>query len=150
MGTKTRGGEIVAPERLFLRSLAQFYVNRTKKTPLMGNVVFLDRLAHPPWDSAASRNSLITTPTLGSIEPFIYKDRDAGSAGQAVMMYLINVVTRNHFPEVIGYPDPLHKADLGAKSVGERVKGIIRSSEIPFRSNPLAKTLRSRRDAQRR
>jgi hypothetical protein len=77
-------------------------------------------------------------------------DRDAPNTGQAVMMYLLNTVTRNHFPEVIGYPDPLHKADWGAKSVGQRVKGIIQSSEIPFRSNPIAKTLRSIRDAQKR
>src|SRR6266446_5180988 len=150
MGVKTKGGEIVAPERLFLRSLAQFYVNRTKKTPLMGHVVFLDRLAFAPWDSNASGNTIIASPTLGSFAPFVYTDRDVANTGQAVMMYLINLVTRNHFPEVIGYPDPLHKADLGAKSVGERVKGIIKSSEIPFRSNPIAKTLRSIRDAQRR
>jgi len=150
MGVKTAGGEIVAPERLFLRSLAQFYLNRTKKTPLMGHVVFLDRLAFAPWDSSASGNTTIVSPTLGSIDPFVYKDREVANTGQAVMMYLINLVTRNHFPEVIGYPDPLHKADLGAKSVGERVRGIIKSSEIPFRSNPIAKTLRSIRDAQRR
>jgi hypothetical protein len=150
MGVKTAGGEIVASERLFLRSLAQFYLNRTKKTPLMGHVVFLDRLAYPPWDSSAAGNTIISSPSLGAIAPFVYKDREVTNTGQAVMMYLINIVTRNHFPEVIGYPDPLHKADLGAKSVLERVKGIIKSSEIPFRSNPVAKTLRSIRDAQKR
>jgi hypothetical protein len=151
MGVKTpAGGEMVSPERLFLRSLAQFYLNRSKKTPIMGHVVFLDRLAYPAWDTGSAGQTLISSSSLGTVDPFVYMDRDSSNTGQAVMMYLLNTVTRNHFPEVIGYPDPLHKADWGAKSVGQRVKGIIQSSEIPFRSNPIAKTLRSIRDAQKR
>jgi len=150
MGTKTMGGEIVAPERLFMRSLAQFYLNRSKRTPLMGHVVFVDRLAFPGWDSAAGRRVTDAQSSLGQLEPLIYSDRDADNVGQAITMYLLSTLTRNHFPEVIGYPDPLHKADLGAKAVGQRVRGIVQSSEISFRSNPIAKTLRAIRDAQRR
>ncbi len=150
MGTRTRAGEIVAPERLFMRSLAQFYLNRSKKTPLMGHVVFVDRLAYPAWDKERRRQITDANDGLGRMEPFVYADRETDNVGQVIGMYLLNTLTRNHFPEVIGYPDPLHKADLGAKSVGQRVKGIVQSSEISFRSNPIARTLRSIRDAQRR
>ncbi len=150
MGVRTPAGEMVAPERLCLRCLAQFYLNRSKKTPLMGHAVFVDRLAYPAWDKDVRRQITDTRSSLGQMEPFVYADREAENVGQAITMYLLSTLTRNHFPEVIGYPDPLHKADLGAKSVGQRVKGIVQSSEISFRSNPIAKTLRAIRDAQRR
>lgn len=150
MGVRTRAGEMVAPERLFLRSLAQFFLSRHKKTPLMGHVVFLDRLAFPEWDKNSFGEVIIRSPSLGTIQPIVYKDRDANNVGQTIMMYLLNTLTRNHFPEVIGYPDPLHKADWGAKSMGRRVKGMIESSEIPFRSKPIAKTLRRIRDEFKR
>jgi hypothetical protein len=150
MGTTTRAGEIVAPERLFMRSLAQFYLNRSKRTPLMGHVVFVDRLVYPTWDKNLRRQITEAGDPLGKMEPFVYADRDIDNVGQAITMYLLSTLTRNHFPEVIGVPDPLHKADLGAKSVGHRVKGIVQSSEISFRSNPIAKTLRAIRDTQRR
>lgn len=150
MGVRTRRGEMVAPERLFLRSLAQFFLTRHKKTPLMGHVVFLDRLAFPAWDKNAFVEVTISSPSLGTIQPIVYKDKDAINIGQTIMMYLLNTLTRNHFPEVIGYPDPLHKADWGAKSLGRRVKGMIDSSEIPFRSKPIAKTLRRVRDEFKR
>jgi hypothetical protein len=148
-GTKTPGGgEIVAPERLFLRSLGQFFLSRSKKTPLMGHVIFVDRLAFPAWDKAAISSETIGD--LGGLRPLMFNDNNSENIGQLVMMYLLNTLTKNHFPEMIGYPDPLHKADWGAKSVARRVKDMIRSSEIYFRSNPIAKTLRSIRDARHR
>jgi hypothetical protein len=149
MGVQVRGGEMVAPERLFLRSLAQFYLNREKPTPLTGHVVFLDRLAFPGWDTTTQQTCL-ESKSLGKITPISYRDRDTDNVGQAIMMYFLSTVTRNHFPEVIGYPDPLHQADWGAKSMGERVKAMIASSELPFRSNPIAKTLRQMRDERKR
>lgn len=150
VGVRAQGGEMVAPEGLFLRSLAQFFLSRNKKTPLMGHVVFVDRLAYPSWDKGASGVVTGESEQLGRIQPLVYPDRDVNNVGQAIMMYLLSTLTRNHFPEVIGYPDPLHKADWGAKSVGRRVKGMIASSELPFRSKPIAKTLRSIRDEFKR
>jgi len=35
------------------------------KTPIMGHVVFLDRLAYPAWDSGSVGQTLICRPTLG-------------------------------------------------------------------------------------
>jgi hypothetical protein len=60
--TQGRGGEerlrlgavkdhIVAHTGLFARSLAQFYLNRSKAAPLMGHVVFVDRLLTPKLDA---------------------------------------------------------------------------------------------------
>jgi hypothetical protein len=147
IGTPSRVGEIVSPERLFLRSLAQFYLDRRKNTPLAGHVIFLDRLAMPKWDKASlSHEVVVSNPRVGTIKPLLYPDRDAENPVQQVMMYLLDVLTRNHFPEVIGYPDPMHKADWGAKTVGKRARELILSSEIPFHSNPIAKTLRRLRE----
>jgi hypothetical protein len=140
-------GYIVAPERLFARSLAQFFLKRDKPTPLMGHVVFIDRLIYPDWDQNGLDQVDIETDALGKIRPLCYRTRDDHNLAQLINMYLLNVLTRNHFPEVIGYPDPLHKANWGAKSVGKRIQGIIRSSSFSFRSQPLSRTFRSIRDS---
>ncbi|MDW8320031.1 MAG: DNA double-strand break repair nuclease NurA [Armatimonadota bacterium] len=147
IGTPSRIGEIVSPERLFLRSLAQFFLSRDKRTPISGHVIFLDRLAVPRWDKGAMEHDVIVrNERVGTIKPLLYPDAEADNAVQQVMMYLLDVLTRNHFPEVIGYPDPLHKADQGAKTVGKRAREMILSSEIPFHSNPIARTLRHLRE----
>ena len=138
---------IVAPERLFARSLAQFFLKRDKATPLMGHVVFIDRLVYPGWDDDALNRVTIETPQLGHIQPLCYPTRDELNVGQMLNMYLLDTLTRNHFPEVIGYPDPLHKADWGAKSVGKRISAIVASSTFSFRSQPLHRTFRDIRDS---
>lgn len=138
---------IVAPERLFARSLAQFFLKRDKATPLMGHVVFIDRLIYPGWDGDALKRVTIETSQLGRIQPLCYPTRDELNVGQILNMYLLNTLTRNHFPEVIGYPDPLHKADWGAKSVGKRISEIVASSTFSFRSQPLHRTFRDIRDS---
>lgn len=138
---------IVAPERLFARSLAQFFLKREKLTPLAGHVVFIDRLIFPDWDADAVQRVTIETPQLGCIQPLCYFTNGDINIGQMVNMYLLNVLTRNHFPEVIGYPDPLHKADWGAKSVGVRAGKMIASSVHSFRAQPLSRTFRDIRDS---
>lgn len=150
MGTHTRAGEIVSPERLFLRSLAQFYLVRKKREPLCGHVVFIDRLAIPEYDKAHVMQSPISTPRIGTVMPILYKDKTVQNRVQVLMMYLLDVLTRNHFAEVIGYPDPLHKADWGAKTIGRKVREMLESSTVPFLSEPLTRTLRDlRSDATR-
>jgi hypothetical protein len=141
---------IVAPERLFARSLAQFFLKRDKPSLLAGHVVFLDRLVFPDWDADALARVVLKTPQLGCVQPLCYHTRDDFNIGQMLNMYLLNVLTRNHFPEVIGYPDPLHKADWGAKSVGERATKMIASSVHSFRAQPLSRTFRDIRDSFRR
>lgn len=155
-GTRVAGvmGRIVNQERLFARSLGQFFLKRDKATPLMGHVVFLERLLSPQWDrtgdEAGPQELLVDTPELGRLSVMAWRDRDLLNPGQAVMMYLLSVLTRNHFAEAIGYPDPLHKADWGAKTIGRSVGDTISASSQLLASQPLAKTFRSIRDAARR
>lgn len=143
-------GFIVAPERILARSLAQFFLNRDKDTPLAGHVVFVERLVYPEWDRQALERLAIETPALGTVEPLCYPTRDELNLGQLINMYLLNILARNHFPEAIGYPDPLHKADWGARSVGRNIRDIIKSSTFSFRSRPLSRTFRDIRDSFRR
>jgi hypothetical protein len=138
---------IVAPERLFARSLAQFFLKRDKRAPLMGHVVFIDRPVYPEWDHQGLGQITIEASALGHIQPLCYRTCDDLNIGQMINMYLLTTLTRNHFPEVIGYPDPLHKADWGAKSVGKRIRGIIQSSTFSFRSQPLSRTFRDIRES---
>lgn len=143
-------GRIVNQERLFARSLGQFFLKREKTTPLMGHVVFLERLLSPAWDWPGKENGpaeiLIDTPEIGRLGAFAWRDRDHVNPGQWVMMYLLSVLTRNHFAEAIGYPDPLHKADWGAKTIGRSVGDTIQSSTRLMASRPLMRTFRDIRD----
>ena len=150
--TKVAGvmGYIANQERLFMKSLGQFYLNRTRPTPLMGHVVFIERLAHPILDGPGTDSSpgeiSIVTQDLGRIKPFAWRNQDHQNRGQSIMMYLLSVLTRNHFAEAIGYPDPLHKADWGAKSMGRWVGRAIDSSTQVLTTNPMSATFRSTRD----
>ncbi len=145
-----RGDVIVPHERLFLRSLAQFYVNRSKKKPLTGNVIFIDRLVFPGYDEKFrlfyQKEERIVTSRGDIVDPIFYEDRNVSNKIQKVLLFLLDTLTRNLFPNVIGYPDPLHKADWGAKSVNRKVRDLIRSSELKFVSDPLKKTLRQKRE----
>jgi hypothetical protein len=143
-------GNVVNPERLFARSLAQFFHERRKPTPLMGHVIFVDRLIDPQLDNVFQNNPTISHTEIGSIMPIYYGTNQNTNYGQSIAIWLLKVLTRNLFPEVIGYPDPLHKADWGAKSVKRRVDRLIKSSETAFRARPLSRLFRTIRDSQRR
>lgn len=144
-------GYIVTPERLFARSLVQFFHRKGKKTPLMGHVIFLDRLIDPKIDSSCLNDELtISSKDIGSVHPAFFGTNETMNYGQSIAVWLLNVLTKNLFPEVIGYPDPLHKADWGAKTVKHRVEGLIKSSEIVFRTRPRSRTLRQMRSKRGR
>jgi len=146
-----RGNIAAPPERLFVRSLAQFYLNRSKKSLLYGHVIFIDRLIVPSIDKNTEKVIIDKNKdVLGIIEPIAFLDKDKRNYAQDLMMYILDVLTRNLYPEVIGYPDPLHKADWGAKSLYKKIKPIIDSSDISLRSNPAHKTFRQLRDELRR
>ena len=87
------------------------------------------------------------------MDPFIillYEDKTSQNLGQVINMYLLDIVTKNHFPEVIGYPEPLHRADWGAKSVMRKMKPVLESADLKFITRPLSKTLRQNREARAR
>lgn len=143
-------GDILAPERLTARSLAQFYLNQKPSGPLMGHVIFVERLLYPRWDKDAVLRSHINNRSMGKVEPYFRANATDANIGQSLVMYLLKELTRNHFAEVIGYPDPLHKADWGAKTVGRRLAEMLQSVDYMMRSNPLSRTLRSIRDSAKR
>lgn len=143
-------GDVVTTERLFMRSLGQFYLNRSKTVPLTGHAIFIDRLVMPVWDKGYWGYVEIVENELGKIEPIVFLEKDVPNYGQDVSMYLLNVLTKNLYPEVIGYPDPLHKADWGAKSILKKVKFMIRASGTSLRTRPLTRTFRRIRDSIRR
>lgn len=140
-------GFITTPERIILKSLVQFYLNRSKKTLLAGHVIFLDRLAVPNIDRAHFGDLVIPNRRMGNIKPIHY-DIDDDNFMQDITLYLINILTRNLFPEVVGYPDPLHKADRGAKTLLDKVVPMIKTSGFDLNTNPLFKTLRQVREGR--
>lgn len=143
-------GDILAPERLTARSLAQFYLNRKPSGPLMSHVIFVERLLYPRWDKDAILSDRIDTSLLGKVVPYFRANADQTNIGQTLVMYLLSELTRNHFAEVVGYPDPLHKADWGAKTVGRKLAQMLKSVDYMMRSNPLSRTLRNIRDSAKR
>ncbi|MDA8056332.1 MAG: hypothetical protein M0Z77_11900 [Thermoplasmatales archaeon] len=149
-------GDVLNTERLIARSLAQFYLNRAKPSLLSGHVIFIDRLLFPDLDKDSLGKVMLPrivdgkTSPLGEVSPILYKDKSVKNEGQEIVMYILEVLTKNLYPEVIGYPDPLHKADWGAKNLNKKVKGMIRSSGKEYVSRPLNMSLRERRSTYRR
>lgn len=147
-------GTIVNQEKVLVRSLGQFFLKRRAGDPLMGHVVFLERLLLPGIDVPGSPEGpgeiTISTPELGHFSVYAWREASAPNWGQAIMMYLLSVLTRNHYAEAIGYPDPLHKADWGAKTVGRFAAGMIQSAQRGLATRPLARTFRDIRDSRNR
>ena len=139
-------GRITRPERLFLRSIAQFYTRQNADGVLAGHAIFVDRLAFAELDSGPYAERLeIRNDTLGHVSPLVYPTAGHVNVGQAMTYFVLDTVTKNHFAGMIGYPDPLHKADQGAKSMRDSVRRLLESSELRFRSRPLTNTLREMR-----
>jgi len=137
-GYLRRGMEYTRPPRLFLRWLAQFLLTNT----IASHVLFLDRLTYPGWDDTESIDMDLQAlkSQLGPIRPLrFYKPTRL----HQLSMVLLNILVRNHFPEALGYPDPLHKADLAAVSFRKNVHRILRSSTIMDRAKPLLQTFRN-------
>ena len=143
-------GDVVNTERLFARSLAQFYVNRSKTTPLCGHAIFVDRLIFPSFDKDSIGRYSLKGKEIGLITPCVYTDRSQFNVGQDLTIYMLDSLTKNLYPEVIGYPDPLHKADWGAKSILKKVIRMIKSSGPGLKSRPLNRTFRQIRQSLRR
>lgn len=132
---------IYYPERIFLRSLGQFYINRSKAIPSMGHVIFIDRLILPQIE----RIKRINLGSPSNMKIVFFKDNKSDNKLQEIIMLILDILTKNLFPNVIGYPDPLHKADWGAKSLGDKIRPIILSSQYILKKNPLIFTLRQQR-----
>ncbi len=139
-------GETTRPERIMLRSICQFFISNDGN--IASHAIFLDRLVYPQWDDKDSLEFILPTAKWGNLSPFFFR-ADKVARLHRLNMYLLTVLIKNHFPEALGYPDPLHQADWGAKSLKRRVLGLLDSSEWAFRSRPLTKTFREIRDSFR-
>jgi hypothetical protein len=141
-----RGNVLVHPN-LIMRSLVQFFLDKGQNgmEPTMGHVIFVDRLVHPAALPPARWEVTNGDPELGTIAPFVHPHANVQNREQELVLYLLSVLTKNVFPEVIGYPDPLHHADRGAKSVLRLVEPMLRSSERLNRADPIHRTVRQTR-----
>ena len=144
-----RGNVLVQPN-IIMKSLVQFQLVRNPPgEEIMSHVIFVDRLIHPEAQPPHRVTVIEGDRDLGTLEPFVQLNSSDTDHEQELQMYLLSVLTRNVFPEVIGYPDPLHHADRGAKSVLKMVEPMLRSSEWLNRANPIHRTVRQVREGKR-
>lgn len=141
-------GPVMRPERIFLRSIPIFLLNRDRN--LFSHAIFVDRLAYPGWDDKDSGEWSIDVDRIGEVEPLYYDEETGPPDLQYMAQYLLSVLVRNHFPDALGYPDPLHKADWGAKSMKRRIKQLMKSGETAMRASPLENSYRDIRESYRR
>lgn len=138
-------GDILVQPNLIMRSLVQFLLSKNPPMePIMGHVIFVDRLVHP-FAIPEKMTVISGNRDLGTVEPFYFSNSEVSNREQEFTIYLLSVLTRNVFPEVVGYPDPLHHADRGAKSVLKMVEPMLFSSERLDRANPIHRTVRQNR-----
>ncbi len=142
------GGEYTRPPRLFLKSLAQFLLK--PRSRLASHVIFIDRLAYPGWDDSDSEDATVGSGEKGAMGLLRVLRFTRPSRLHIITMFLLTVLVRNHFPNAIGYPEPLYKADWGATSMRDQIKELLKSSWIIESSDPLQKTFRRVRDSLRR
>jgi hypothetical protein len=116
----------------------------------MGHVIFVDRLIMPGFDNEKWEEMLIENGNVGKVRPFIFENNKKDNPSQDISMFLLHTLTKNLFPEMIGYPDPLHKADWGAKSLQKKVKDMIQASNVAILSRPLHRRLRDLRSSVKR
>jgi hypothetical protein len=148
-----RGLITVPPERLFLKQIAQFYLkNGLGNKKVTGHVLFLDRLVLP--EEKEINESYIGTLKIqvkrrccgdrydDEVRPLYYARHNKV---QFLVIYLLDALVRNVYPEVIGYPDPLHEADWCAKSLGKLIEPLIESGKLKFLKDPLIQTIRQTR-----
>lgn len=135
-------GKVARPERIFLRSINQYLLNRDRG--ILSHGVFIDRLVYPR-DVTESEEWDIEVDRVGELKP-LYFESGTSSTLQYMTQFLLSVLVRNHFPEALGYPDPLHKADWGAKSMRRRAKKLVESGGRAMKSRPMNRTFREIRE----
>lgn len=154
-------GSVIQPQpRLVAVSFAQFFLEKTPGEPYGGDVIQIDRLVHKTLDQSALSGFVIKdrsppladgTPQreLGDLRPLFYKSRDTPNDGQDIAMLALKWITRNLYPDFIGMPDPLHKAGWGAKSLANRVKPVIQSSNGVVANQTIRRIIKEMRKEHR-
>lgn len=141
-------GDILEPsDGLCLKSLIMLFLEQhpDKLKPLMGHVLFLDRIAYPYFDRKHRSQSIIESRD-SKIQPLMFQSSEIDDLGQNVAMLVADLLTRNCFPSAIGQPDPLHRADLGAKALGAKINKLIGQSVRRVQTTPEKILFRDYRD----
>lgn len=136
-------------EELFAKSLVLLFSTRKHGQAIFNHMLFLDRAIVPSLDKPKlDRRTIdvVSADTRVKVSPFL--DLQAGEENivQDFAIFFLNKLTTNRFPDVIGYPEPLHRADLGAKTFNKMVQPLIRSSTSEaMRSKPWLASVRQKR-----
>jgi len=141
---------IPTSERMFARSLSLLFSAREKGKTIFNHMLFVDRALIPKLDKAKLNNYPVKAQASEipvTVKPFVDYDNSEENTVQDFVNLFLFATTTNKFPDVIGYPEPLHKADLGAKTFNRMVQPMIRSSTKMYHrgSNPHLKSVRAKR-----
>jgi hypothetical protein len=137
-------------ERIFARHLSLLFSTRQKGKTIFNHTLFVDRALIPKFDLAKITGQPIpaqANEVKVDVKPFVDLNNSEQNIVQDFVMLFLHGITFNKFPDVIGYPEPLHKADLGAKTFNRMVQPMIRSSTLTHNrsSKPWSKSIRAKR-----
>jgi len=156
LSTKTETQEtyiksVPTSERIFARHMSLLFSARQKGKTIFNHLLFVDRALIPKFDLAKINRYMIpaqANEVKTSVNPFVdLNNSEQNIAQEFVTLFLYNV-TSNKFSDIIGYPEPLHKAHLGAKTFNRMVQPMIRSSTKIYErsSKPWSKSIREQRE----
>lgn len=128
----------ITPERLFMKSYVQ--LSQTSFDPqLRSNVLLLDRLAYPEFDSRPDL-TLEFKHEYGSAEeivrPIVFRDKTLPNPIQELVMLTLSSMTSGSIPELFGHNKPLFIADKVAKWHNEEMRRIIDTTGKWLMNNP--------------
>ena len=141
---------IPTSERIFARHLSLLFSTRQKGKTIFNHMLFVDRVLVPKFDLPKITSRPIpaqANEVKVNVRPFVDLNNSEQNIVQDFTMLFLHSVTFNKFPDMIGYPEPLHKADLGAKTFNRMVQPMIRSSTLMNNRSfkPWSKSIRAKR-----
>ncbi|ASJ03941.1 DNA double-strand break repair nuclease NurA [Thermococcus barossii] len=78
--------------------------------------------------------------------PKIFNSWELSNWYAAMTIFILQSMVRNTYPEALGYPVPLHEADIGAKEFGDIIRRYIHSSSRFEEFSYLDSSFRETRD----
>ncbi len=124
---------IPTTERMFARHLTMLYLVRQKGKTIFNHGLFVDRVLLPEFDSEKTGKHPICAQAAEAtldVRPFVDVDNTVANPVLDFVTLFLYSTASNRFPDVMGYPEPLHKADLGAKTFARMVQPMIQSSTM--------------------
>jgi len=122
----------ITPERSFLKTYIQLSQSRTDPR-LRSNVLFIDRLVYPEYDSRDDTLMRFRQAYGGAEEPvdaILFKDNQIENRLQNLVMVMLKAMANSSIPEVFGHNMPLFIADSVAKWYNGETRRIIDSTGV--------------------